>query len=433
MWNSDKGVASLVNSVYGFIDLYKEVPGDHTFDLIDDLNIKSEEKEHLDSLVEYCASTYDSINIPYIFGLMNRFHRQAILKDAIRECAGRIDKGEIDYVEDVLRTALKKELVSFNPGSTLSDVLDRMRQQDDNNRDHIKLGIPALDVRLIHPRRKELFALAAPAKGSKSWGLIYTGVMGIIGGFKVAHVSLEMSEDVVGQRYLQSCFAVTKRQCTITQPPAFDGNHGVKWAQGVGANGCLQNDNTLDDLERKVKHAMFDNLRIKEFPTSSLSINGLKGYLDSLEQTGFTPDLLIIDYADLMKLGNTKEADQRIEIGKIYKEIRGLAVERNIMVATASQINRAGASSKKIDATHISEDYSKIGTVDTLLIIQATPEQKEAGFAVLHVAAARNDESGFDVYISQKLAAGQWCMTSSDKLTPDFVDKVSSFVGITIP
>lgn len=435
VWSADHSIFALVNSVYSYIDMYKVVPGEHVFDLIAGLRIKEDQKELLDGLVEYCLSNFDAVNVPYVFSNLDRFHRQTILKDVIHECVGRIAKGEIEFVEDALLTALKKKLQSFNAGSTLPEIMEAIIQKVDDSADYINLGIPALDDRKIHPQRKTLFVWAAPAKGTKSWALIHSGVQGLIEGKKVVHISLEMSEKVVGERYIQAVGSLTKRYTSIKPPPVFDGGHDVSWTTtGQASNGCLLDEPVQDWMQRKLKNSLYSNLIIKEFPTSSLTMNALRGYLDSLEQTeGFVPDLVIVDYADLMKMGNARDSDPRLEVSKIYKELRGMSVERNIMMMTASQINRVGAASKKIDSTHIADDYSKVGTVDNLIIIQRTDEQKEVGMAILHVAAARNDESGWSMFISQKLATGQWCLTSSDKLDEQFIEKVNAFTGITVP
>ena len=129
----------------------------------------------------------------------------------------------------------------------------------------------------------------------------------------------------------------------------------------------------------------------------------LNAFVDNLEAAEeFVPDLMILDYADLMKMGSTKDTDHRIEVGKIYKELRGFAVARNIMLATASQVNRAGAAAQgKIDITHISEDFSKIQTCDTAIMVSATEAQRNAGIARLFVGVARNAEDKFEVLIEQ--------------------------------
>ncbi len=150
---------------------------------------------------------------------------------------------------------------------------------------------------------------------------------------------------------------------------------------------------------------------VKQFPTGSLTISGLQAYLDLLESTcDFVPDLLLVDYADLMYVD---ERDYRIGIGQLYKHLRGIAVERDFAIATASQANRGGVGAVHITERNVAEDFSKIATADTIITFNQTVEEKRLGLARLHVANSRDDGDNITVLITQNYTRGQFVIQSA--------------------
>jgi replicative DNA helicase len=152
-------------------------------------------------------------------------------------------------------------------------------------------------------------------------------------------------------------------------------------------------------------------LRIEYFPSGTLTMAMLNALLDKLERVdGFVPDLLILDYPDLMALDRN---NLRISLGSLFVSLRGVAGQRNLALVTATQGGKEAAMANTVNATHVSEDYSKIFTADTIVTYSQTPKEKKSGLARLFVAAARASKDGFIVLISQAYAIGQFCMDST--------------------
>ena len=275
----------------------------------------------------------------------------------------------------------------------------------------IHTGIKPLDDLEIGPARKELFLMIAPPKRGKTWGMIHLAKYALLQKYSVLHVTLEMSEERISQRYIQSFFSVSKRQATI-RIPIFE----------VGDGRLLRLD--YQELERK----SFDDegirkfiareiprrfknrppLVIKQFPTRSLTMNGLRAYLDSLERSmKFVPDVVVLDYGDLMKIDAN---NLRIDTGRMFQDLRGLAVERDFALITATQGNRESSQAKIVTDAMVAEDYSKIATADNVITFSQTETEREFGLARLFVSNGRNDEDKFSVCISQAYAVGQFCL-----------------------
>jgi hypothetical protein len=100
--------------------------------------------------------------------------------------------------------------------------------------------------------------------------------------------------------------------------------------------------------------------------------------------------LLLIDYADLMK---TSSENRRVDLGEIYKQLRGMAMERNIAIATVTQSNREGVRAKQLTEANIGEDWSKMQTSDVMLSYNQSEQE--------------------GLLITQNYKAGQFCLQSA--------------------
>ena len=131
------------------------------------------------------------------------------------------------------------------------------------------------------------------------------------------------------------------------------------------------------------------DLYIKQFPTKGVSIDAIRKDLTLVTSLkGRKPDLIILDYGDLLasNLGGNNSYE---ESGNLYMEIRGLAVEQQIPIITASQSNRESDGEEVVTARHIAESYKKIAISDFIMSIGKTPADKRSGKANYHVIKNR--------------------------------------------
>ena len=116
----------------------------------------------------------------------------------------------------------------------------------------------------------------------------------------------------------------------------------------------------------------------------------LKNYED------FEPDLLIIDYLELMR--PTREIQQEyLAQQRIAEEIRGLAMENDLLVWTATQSNRQGRSVKIITDAELGDSYGKIRTCDFAISLNQTEEEFDEGKMRAFVIKSRNGKPRFVV------------------------------------
>lgn len=404
----------ILERVYNYIDSFKKPPKEHLADLLEDVLQQSTPQSQLyEQIILAVYELKDTINEEYVLSQLNTFIRQQRLKVGVVQATQFIAEGDLDQAESILESALKGHLQLFRPGVTLQDVLKDMRSGTDAV-EFVSLGIPELDKRRIGPTRKELFLLIAATGMGKSWGLGHIAKRAMMQRLKVCVITLEMSEKLWGSRLLQSLFAVTKREGEILYSKLERDTLGrlisidrAKLRKVMS----FTDDRTFKRVAKKLDDfgGRLD-LYIREFPTRSINVHGVRAYLDSLERMHkFTPDLLILDYADLLKVD---PKNYRLELSVLYQDLRGLAVERNMMLATASQANREGAGARVVLATHTAEDFSKIGTADCAVTYSQTGAEKSLGLARLFLSKGRNEEDKFTVLITQTYATGQFCLDS---------------------
>ena len=418
---------TIADPIYDYLAKYNAPPCDHTFDLLDAvLNPEDpvqlpKAKRFADTLDDIQTRWNEGINQEYVLGKLRNWVRQQRLKGAVIKAADLLQGGSEDALEEIdatLSEAMRDRLTLFAPGTQLSDT-GRVGEWVNNTvtQTEFPTGVDKLDYLGLGPIRKGVHLMIAPPKHGKTQWLVNLGKRAATAGLRVCHVTLEMSEAKIAQRYCQSFFSIPKRSedydlTHISVDPATGDLRSLD-LQTITPKHALVDNDIVAALTTKIENVqrIMRRVVIKEFPTGDLTKTALVAYLESLESgMGFTPDLLIVDYADLMKVDVN---NYRHTIGQTYVGLRGIAVARNLAVATASQSNREGArSSKLIDNTNVAEDYSKIATVDCIVTYNRTDAERELGLARLFVSGGRNDQDLFTVLITQSYTTAQFVLES---------------------
>jgi hypothetical protein len=106
------------------------------------------------------------------------------------------------------------------------------------------------------------------------------------------------------------------------------------------------------------------------------------------------PDIIILDYGDLIKPESSKRDEKRHQLETIYEELRGLAQESECPVWTASQTNRSGLNAEVITMESISEAFNKCFVADFIFTVSRTIEDKNTNTGRLFLAKNRNGPDG---------------------------------------
>ena len=158
----------------------------------------------------------------------------------------------------------------------------------------------------------------------------------------------------------------------------------------------MDSNEVMDRKEEVMKfyeETKLGRLFIKEYPTNTASVYTLKAHIERLDLKGFKPDIVIIDYADIMR--SSRQFDSlRHELKLVYEELRGLAMEIGVPIWTASQSNKEGANSEVIDMTNMSEAYGKAMICDVIVSVSRRAHEKAGGWGRLYVAKNRAGRDG---------------------------------------
>ena len=200
--------------------------------------------------------------------------------------------------------------------------------------------------------------------GGKSWMLTALGAMPVSLGYTVAHYTLELSEGYMGRRY----------DATFT---------GIR-VQDLGLHRQEVND-MIEKLQGK--------LVIKEFSMGKASISSIEAHIQKLTDLGHRPDLVIIDYVDLLK-SKRKSIDRKDEIDDIYISTKALARELKLPIWTVSQVNRAGAKDDVIEGDKAAGSYNKIMIADFAMSLSRKRLDKVNGTGRCHVMKNRYGGDG---------------------------------------
>jgi archaellum biogenesis ATPase FlaH len=216
-------------------------------------------------------------------------------------------------------------------------------------------GAPTYDLEIGHENHRYYTNGISSHNSGKSLFLQNLAVNFIMQGLNVIYISLELSEELCAMRIDSMISNVSTKEIF----------------------------KRLDDVEIKVSQTgkKSGSLHIKQLPQGTTT-NDLRAYLKNYEiETSHPCDVLIVDYLDLLFPNNRKLDLSNLNIvGKfITEELRGLGVEKNINIQTASQLNRSAVNELEHDHSHIAGGISKIQTADNVMSIYSTPAMKERG------------------------------------------------------
>jgi len=321
------------------------------------------------------TSTVD--NTDYLLDLVEKFAKKEAMKSAIAESIVLIKDNRVEEVEALVRKALLINRDIDTGQNYFIDLKSRWeRTFNTKNENKYQTILPSINRSLeggLGP--KELAMVVAPPGVGKSLFLVNQGVHSMIEGRKVLYISLEMREDKIAQRFDSIMTLIP--QVKLKDP----------------ANQLT----VKERLEMFQKEFPGSRLIIKEFPTGQASINTLRNLLVQLKNyEDFVPELLIIDYLELMR--PTREIQQEyLAQQRIAEEIRGVAMEYNILTWTATQTNRLGRTVKVITDAELGDSYGKIRTCDFAVSLNQTEEEFDTGKMRAYVMKSRNGKPRFSV------------------------------------
>ncbi len=361
-----------VKKIVDYRERFPEHPSEDRMRMV----IRSELSDELESVQkqvrDYFARIYRSEvdGAEYIKATSLDFCRKQNLKKAMLKSVKLLENHSFDEISSVINEAIK---LGSDSNFGHDYVLDFEQRFLFKSRNPVATGWPELDD-LTHQGlgNGELGVVIAPTGAGKSMALVHIGAQALIAGKNVIYYTLELSDTVVGSRF-DSC---------ITNVP-------------------LSSLKTFkEEIYEKIQE-LEGKLIVREYPTKSASPVTLRNHLEKVINRGFKPDVIIVDYADLLR-PTSGLREKRHELETIYEQLRGLAQEFKCCLWTASQTNRSGLNAEVITMESISEAFNKCFVADFIFSISRTAEDKLAKTGRIFVAKNRNGPDGqiFPIFMS---------------------------------
>lgn len=425
----------IASAAYDYLQNYGSPPKQHIFDLLEkELEADSKRSDRLRLLLVGLDRTYSEggYNLEYVKTQIQSFVSEQTITTALVEAGYALsNKNEesVSKAHDILQRALYTSTESFDLGKALKDfdVSEIFARRTEGIS---PTGIRSLDKEGLGPARGELHVFVALPNRGKSWWLVNLGRRAAQRGQKVLHITLEMSAESCALRYMQCLFAIRSGSADPFRVDFERDKQGRLIGldkRAIAKYLDVKQPDLKNILKEKLEKTPLGPIRIKQFASGTLTMGELYTYLRNLENIeNFIPDLLILDYPDLMRVSSE---NLRIELGRTFVELRGLAVRKNLALATATQSNREGEGKKLITGRNLSEDFSKIMTCDVMFSYNQTDEERMLGLARLFVMKSRNTEAGQKFLISQNYGIGQFVL--DDSRMPEDEDEYKDLVKIS--
>ena len=291
----------IVETIKDYFDEFKKEP---TLDVFKSEISKIENPSLQKTIVEQLKAIYTQVgqdDMDYVKKEFSSFCINQNLKEVIIQSVDLLKAGNYDRIKELVDKAMK---VGIETDLGHDYLLDYIARIEDEKRDTIATPWEVITELMnggLGPG--ELGVVVAPSGVGKTWVLAAIGAAAVKAGKSVVHYSLELSENYVGERY----------DTIFTSIPSAD---------------LVDN---RDLVHRKIK-SLAGKLLIKYFPPKGVSSKKIEAHIEKMTAAGNKPDLIIVDYADLLLSHSNRNDSTYGEQGGVYIELRGMGGELGIPI-----------------------------------------------------------------------------------------------------
>ena len=281
------------------------------------------------------------------------------LMESIKIADGQDDKKNRDAIPTILSDALS---VSFNRNVGHDYLEDYEERYELYNRKESRIQFDLEYFNKITkgglPNKTLNIALAGTGVG-KSLFMCHHASSVLLEGKNVLYITLEMAEEKIAERIDANLLNVNIQEITDLPKPIFESK--------------------VTNLAKKTQGSLI----IKEYPTASAHSGHFKALLNELAlKKSFRPDIIFIDYLNICASSRYRagsNVNSYSYIKAIAEELRGLAVEANVPIFSATQTTRSGFASSDVDLTDTSESFGLPATADLMFALISTEELEGLG------------------------------------------------------
>jgi len=298
-------------------------------------------------MIEHFCSTKVEADYEWLLDQTEKYCQDKAIYNAIMESIGIID-GKSDKDKGALPELLSEALgVSFdtNIGHDFLEEGDARFEFYHRTIERIPFDIDMFNkITKGGVPRKTLNVILAGTAVGKSLMMCHFAASNLMAGKNVLYITLEMAEERISERIDANLMGVRLDDLETFPKESYD--------------------TKLERIRKKTS----GKLIVKEYPTATVGSGHFRHLLNELKlKKKFVPDIIYIDYLNLCTSSRIKggaNVNSYTLVKSIAEELRGLAVEFNLPIFTATQTNREGFSSSDVDLTNTSESFGLPATAD---------------------------------------------------------------------
>lgn len=368
----------IIGQILNYYEQYHTTP---TMEVLK-VEMKKVENEVLQlSVKEQLREAYQASNedLEYVEKEFSSFCKNQQLKKALLNSVDLLNSGDFEAIRGLIDNALKAGAEKNLGHEYNKDTEDRYREEAravvptpwEKFNELMQGGLGNGDFGLV---------FGNPG-GGKSWTMVAMAGYAVKLGYNVIYYTLELGEDYVGRRF----------DAYFTNKPV----------------------DTLFKNKQQVEEVISQlpgQLIIKEYAPGQATVNTLRSHIQKCTDLEFKPDLIIIDYVDLLS-SRKRVQDRKGEIDDIYVSTKGLAKELQLPIWSVSQVNRAGAKDDVIEGDKAAGSYDKIMITDIAISLSRKKEDKVNGTGRFHIMKNRYGMDGMTYSVIADTSTGHFEVT----------------------
>ena len=348
----------IFEEIHNFVDKYKKVPTKISLEIEVEQRKDLTETEH--SKIVEIIKTLDStdVDIEWLLDTTEKFCKDKAIYNAIVEGISIIDGKDKNKSADSIPSILTDALaVSFDNAVGHDYLLDSDTRFEYYHR--IEERVP-FDLDFFNkitngglPNKTLNIALAGTGVG-KSLFMCHMAASSLSQGKNVLYITLEMAEERIAERIDANLMNITMDDLHELPKKMFD--------------------DKIANITKKTSGTLI----VKEYPTASAHSAHFRGLIKELAiKKSFKPDIIFIDYLNICassRFKGVQNANSYTIVKSIAEELRGLAVECDVPIMSATQTTRSGFASTDVDLTDTSESFGLPATADFMFALISNEE-----------------------------------------------------------
>ena len=358
---SNRSERIVFEEIEKFMDKYNALPTQETLTIEVDgrKDLNDEEYKKVVGIISTLDKT--EVDLQWLHDQTEKFCKDKAIYNAVVEGINIIDGKQKDKTPDAIPSILSEALaVSFDLSVGHDYVEDGLNRYDFYHKKEEKISFDLDYFNKITkgglPPKTLNIALAGTGVG-KSLVMCHMAANTLMQGKNVLYITLEMAEERIAERIDANLMNVTIDDLHTLPKKMFE--------------------NYLSKIQKKTS----GKLIVKEYPTASAHVGNFRSLIKELAlKRSFKPDIIFVDYLNICASSRFKgnaNVGSYFYIKAIAEELRGLAVETNVPIMSATQTTRSGFVSSDIGLEDTSESFGLPATADLMFALISTEELED--------------------------------------------------------